>query len=181
LRQPYYLAFAVFGILYSVASFGTDGMISLFFSEVHLAGHYDVGAYGVGRGLGALMGAVSYVLVMKRLGIKNSQYVSLVLLSAGCLLPLLNLPHVTLGLLWGLSWGFQETAFVTLAMRFSFGRWAATFFAISMIFSNVGTAIGEAIAVPLAPAIGYSGVFMGFAILTAVCGIFVSRMTSRVS
>ena len=87
------------------------------------------------------------------------------LLGIGCLLPLAPLPTGVLGVQWGFAWGFQETAFVTFAMRLSIGAWAASLFALCMIFSNLGTAIGEALGAPLTPVLGYEGVFMAFAVI----------------
>ena len=44
-------------------------------------------------------------------------------------------------------------------------RLAATLFALGMICSNLGTSIGEALGAPLVPQIGYSGVFVMFALI----------------
>ena len=91
--------------------------------------------------------------------------IALLALGAGCLLPLLNLPSAVLGVVWGFAWGFQETAFVTVAMRFARGPWAATVFAVFMIFSNLGTSLGEALGAPSVSSLGYNGVFVGFALI----------------
>jgi PAT family beta-lactamase induction signal transducer AmpG len=176
LSQPFYLVFAAFGIVYSIASFGTDGLVTLAWVEVRHADSYVIGLFGMARGLGALAGAGLYVLANARLGLRRSQYLALAFLGLGCLLPLTGWPVGLSGVLWGLAWGFQETAFVTLAMRFAEGAWAATFFAISMIFSNVGTSLGEALAAPLVPRLGYSGVFTAFAVVAWLCVLFVPAM-----
>lgn len=176
-----FLWFGIFGVVYSIASFGTDGLVTLFLNEARGAGNLMVGVYGVGRGLGALTGAVAYAWLEPRFGLRRIQIFALAILGAGCLSPLANVPLWLSGGVWGFCWGFQETAFVTLAMRFSRGRWAATFFAICMIFSNLGTAIGEALGAPLVPRIGYSGVFLSFAVLAWASLIFVKGMTAKSS
>lgn len=66
---------------------------------------------------------------------------------------------LTLGVLWGIAWGFQETIFVALAMGLSDTRIAASMFALMMALSNIGTAIGEGVATGLTDNIGFSAVF----------------------
>lgn len=165
LMKPFYLFFALFGVAYSVASFGTDGLLTLFLSETRGAGALEIGYFGMSRGCGALCGAVLFAFAQRSIGLKRAAYLAIVLVAFGCLMPRTSLPALALGVLWGMAWGFQETAFVTLAMRFAQGPWAATLFAASMIFSNVGTSVGEALGAPNVPAFGYDGVFTGFALI----------------
>lgn len=173
LKSSAYLVFAVFGILYSVASFGTDGLYTLYLADVRIMGNMDLGYYGVGRGFGALLGAAGFAVSIRHLNIRRAQILSLIVLGMGCLTPLLNLPLSIAGAVWGVCWGFQETAFVTVAMGFARGKWAATFFAISMIFSNIGTSVGEALGAPMVPRFGYQGVFLSFAVIAWACLILV--------
>jgi PAT family beta-lactamase induction signal transducer AmpG len=162
-----FIAFALFGIVYSIASFGTDGLLTLHLAEsAHSVSALLIGTFGTARGIGALFGAGVYAMCAKHFGLKQSQILALVFLGGGCLLPLGTLPVGLAAGLWGACWAFQETAFVTLAMRLSRGPWAATFFAICMIFSNIGTSLGEAIAAPLVPRLGYATVFMIFAVIS---------------
>jgi len=160
-----FLFFAAFGVMYSVASFGNDGLLTLHLSEVFNLSPVQIGYFGMMRGAGALVGAVSYALLCPRIGRIRGQYLALLLLGAGCLLPLTPIPVDPRSVLWGVCWGFQETAYVTLAMQMSQGRWAATIFATAMIFSNAGTALGEAMAAPLVPQLGYEAVFFLFAVI----------------
>lgn len=172
-----YLLFAVFGILYSISSFGTDGLLTLHLSETRGAGPTEIGHFGVFRGIGALIGAGAFAVMAYRRPLRRMMVLALTLLGAGCLLPLSGTDVLLAAGLWGAVWGFQETAYVTLAMRWARGAWAATFFAISMIFSNVGTSLGEALAAPLVPQIGYAGVFISFALLAWISIPFVFRAT----
>ncbi|MBX3022706.1 MAG: MFS transporter [Bdellovibrionales bacterium] len=176
LMRGFYLCFAAFGVLYSIASFGTDGLVTLHLSEALKVGVRQIGDFGVARGMGALLGAGLHAYLAHRLGLKRAQVLALLALGAGILLPLSGLPILMAALFWGMAWGFQETAYVTLAMRFAQGAWSATFFAIAMIFSNLGTSIGEGLAAPLVPLIGYSGVFMAFAGLAWACLLLVPWM-----
>lgn len=178
LRHGFYVAFAVFGVLYSVASFGTDGLVTLNLSEIKDTTSQNIGDFGVARGIGALLGAAAHAFLANQIGLKKAQVLALLALGAGCLLPLSGVPVLAQASLWGMAWGFQETAYVTLAMRYAQGAWAATFFAMAMIFSNLGTSFGEALAAPLVPQIGYSGVFLAFALLSWGCLALVPKMMS---
>lgn len=180
LLKVFYVLFAIFGVVYSIASFGTDGLLTLHLTDVHHASNRDLGFFGVCRGIGALIGAALYVLSFRRMGIRNAQFVALLALGCGCLIPLMNLSLPATGILWGMCWGFQETAFVTLAMRFAEGAWAASFFAMSMIFSNLGTSLGEMLAAPLVPRFGYNAVFVAFALVAWSCLFFVPKMMQPV-
>ncbi len=165
LLQPTYFIFAAFGVLYSISSFGTDGIGTLFLSEVRAVDSEGLGVFGAGRGLGALLGAGVFAFLSSRLPLAWIVMGSVTGLGLGCLTFLAHLPVAVGGIVWGVFWGMQETAYVTLAMRFAKGRWAATFFAIAMIFSNLGTAVGEGLGAPMASAYGYPIVFMTFAFI----------------
>lgn len=167
LLTPAYFIFAAFGIGYSIASFGADGIVTLYLREVHQVSNGAIGQFGAMRGLGALLGATLFAVVSRHWPLHRALLFSVAALSLGCLVLMTPASYIWIGLVWGLCWGVQETAYVTLAMRFSTGPWAATFFALAMIFSNIGTAIGEALAAPIAEAAGYGYVFGGFALLAA--------------
>jgi MFS transporter, PAT family, beta-lactamase induction signal transducer AmpG len=171
--QPFYIFFAVYAVLYAVASMGTEGLLTLHFSETKGANSADIGSFGMFRGIGSLVGAVMFALLRPRLGGRWSQWCAAGVLALGCLSPLLELPAMFAAVIWGFAWGFQETAFVTLAMRLAQGRWAATIFAGSMIFANIGNALGEALGAPLVPQIGFSGVFVMFAVLALSTAVLV--------
>lgn len=167
---------AVYGIVYSVASFGTDGLWTLFLTETANMSLEGIGRFGVARGLGALLGAGLAGFVGVRLKAETTARIALLGLGAGCLLPLVPAESLARGALWGICFGFQETAFVTIAMILAKGPWSATLFAGAMIFSNVGTSIGEALAAPLSERIGYDPVFMIMATLAGVAILFVPKL-----
>lgn len=179
LITPAYLFFAAYGILYSVSSFGTDGLLTLHLTETRLANAMDLGLFGACRGVGALMGAWMLASYIQKITLTNVIRFGLLALGVGCMLPQFNLPVNFLGALWGLAWGFQETAFVTLAMIYARGAWAATYFAIFMIFSNIGTAMGEALGGSLVQSWGYTEVFIGFGILAWVMALALPRLIVR--
>jgi PAT family beta-lactamase induction signal transducer AmpG len=179
LRSKAYLIFALYGVWYSISSFGTDGLLTLHLADTRLANAMDLGLFGTCRGVGALMGAWMLASYLKQLPLERVVRSALLALGAGCLLPLFNLPVNFLGALWGLAWGFQETAFVTLAMSYARGPWAATYFAIFMIFSNMGTMVGEAVGGIGVQNFGYNLVFMGFAALAWLGAIALPRSLTQ--
>ncbi len=157
--------FAGYAIAYSILSFGLDGLVTLFLhSELKLAAS-DIGVYGSARGTGAIIGAISAGFVGTKFGKPAAAFSALVFL-LGASLSLLFLHDlksaVAIGFLWGAAWAYQETVFVILAMKMAEQTFAATAFALLMIFSNIGTAIGEGLATTLSESLGFKQVFVSF-------------------
>lgn len=162
LRQPRFLLFALFAIVYSIVSFGVDGLVTLFMSAVYDAPVTTLGQYGALRGVGAVIGAVAGGLLVDRMGRKRSAYGAAILIAIGAAIigaaTGINMLLV-MGIFWGIAWGFQETIFVALAMDLTDARIAASMFAIMMALSNVGTAVGEGVATGLTDNISFSSIF----------------------
>ena len=153
LREPRFLIFAAYAIIYSIASFGVDGLVSLFsLNNQFNASEALIGQYGALRGVGAVIGAVSGGLLVDRLGRRPCAYLAALAISIGAVLIGISGQAgavLVMGALWGVAWGFQETIFVALAMDLADARIAASLFAIMMAFSNLGTAAGDGIATAL--------------------------------
>jgi MFS family permease len=166
LGQPRFLIFAAYAILYSVVSFGVDGLVTYFMSREFNAPEELIGTYGALRGVGAVVGVVAVSLLIDRLGRRQTAVGALIALSVGA--ALLGASSgigmiMAAGTLWSIAWGFQETVFVVLAMDLSDKRIAASMFAIMMALSNLGTAIGEGVATSLTGGIGFRAVFWALA------------------
>jgi len=168
LYQKRFVVFALFAIIYSVVSFGVDGLITYFMSNQFQAPETLIGSYGALRGIGAVLGAIGGGILVDRLGRRRSAIWAILLISVGAVLiglsPALNV-LLTLSVIWGIAWGFQETVFFALAMDLTDSRIAASMFAIMMAFSNIGTAIGEGVATGLTDNIGFRPVFLILAVL----------------
>jgi PAT family beta-lactamase induction signal transducer AmpG len=162
LLKPFFLIFGTYAIVYSIASFGIDGLVTLFMSDHFNAPETLIGQYGALRGVGAVIGAIGGGLLIDRLGRQRSAYGAAIIICLGAVLigaaSSLNF-LLALGLLWGLAWGFQETVFVALAMGLTDTRIAASMFAVMMALSNLGTAIGEGVATGLTDNLGFAPVF----------------------
>lgn len=171
LGRPRFLVFAAYAVVYSLVSFGVDGLITYYMSSQLGAGDM-IGRYGAFRGIGAVIGAVGGGFLVDRLGRRRSAYGAVLLISVGAILIGATSSAgvlVGLGLLWGLVWAFQETIFVALAMDLSDGRIAASMFAIMMAISNLGTAITEGVSTGLTDNIGFAAVFWLLAGLNVLC------------
>lgn len=160
------LFFAFYAVVYSIFSFGIDGIITLFLNKEIGLPPEIIGAYGSARGVGAVIGAVLSGWCATKFGARKAAYAAIAFLAVA-MLALLEVSDksmaLVIGVFWGAAWGFQETVFVTLAMRIAEQRLAATAFALLMIFSNFGTAIGEGLATSLSGAIGFKPLFASFA------------------
>ena len=169
--QPRFLVFAAYAVIYSIASFGVDGLVTFFMSDHFEAAETLIGQYGALRGLGAVIGAIGGGLLVDRLGRSSSAYLGTLAISIGAVL--IGLATKTsgllvLGLVWGIAWGFQETIFVALAMDLADSRIAASMFAIMMALSNLGTSVGDGVATALTDNFSFSTVFMALAAINLI-------------
>lgn len=162
LGKPVFLMFGAYAIVYSIVSFGVDGLVTFFMSSSFHASEQMIGQYGALRGVGAVIGAFGGGYLIDRMGRRRSAFGAAAAISLGAVLIGLaaNLNMVLLvGVVWGIAWGFQETIFVALAMGLADSRIAASMFALMMALSNIGTAVGEGVATGLTDNIGFVPVF----------------------
>jgi len=162
LGRPQFVQFALYAVIYSIGSFGIDGLITYALSESFGVGESVIGNYGALRGVGAVAGALLGSIILDRLGkrpgaIGASLLISIVGLgfSLATKAPII----VGIGLVWGVIWAFQETVFFALAMNLADTRIAASMFAIMMGISNLGAAVGDGAATALSDNLGFPGVF----------------------
>ncbi|MGC9357668.1 MAG: MFS transporter, partial [Anaerolineae bacterium] len=162
LGRPRFLIFAAYAVVYSLGSFGVDGLVTYFMSDSFGATEATIGQYGALRGAGAVVGALGGGLLIDRIGRRRSAYGAILLISVAAALigaatgaSLL----VWLGLLWGIIWAFQETIFFALAMDIADPRIAASMFAIMMGISNLGSAVADGAATALSNDLGFATVF----------------------
>jgi len=171
LGRPRFLWFAAYAVIYSVGSFGVDGLVSYFLSLEFGAAESVVGRYGAMRGLGAVAGAVVGGLLLDRISRRWSALGATVAITVGAIL--LGLAPtagavVALGLVWGVIWALQETVFFALAMGIADARIAASMFAIMMGVSNLGSAVADGAATALSDDLGFRGVLLGLAAINLV-------------
>jgi predicted MFS family arabinose efflux permease len=127
-----------------------------------------VGIYGSLRGLGAVAGAAlaGYTAIHYSRTKTVIFSLSFLTLSAFLIMAIQGAWSAYLiGFIWGMAWSYQETIFVMLAMLLSERAMAATVFALLMMSSNIGIAIGEAMATPMALSVGFEPTFIALAII----------------
>ena len=166
-----FLLFALYAVVYSIGSFGTDGLVTYFMRVRFGATESVIGQYGALRGIGAVIGALAGGALINRLGRRRSAYVAAVLISVTAALigAATGATDVLwLGLLWGVVWAFQETLFFALAMDIADARIAASMFAIMMGISNLGSAVADGAATALSDDLGFSMVFWLLAAINLV-------------
>ena len=171
LTRPRFLCFALYAIVYSLGSFGVDGLVTYFMSEQFTATESMIGRYGALRGIGAVIGAVVGGLLIDRLGRRQSAYSAVVLISVVAVLigaATGSAVVIWLGLAWGVIWAFQETVFFALAMDIADARIAASMFAVMMAISNLGAALADGAATALSDNLGFVAVFFALAAINLV-------------
>lgn len=181
LNFPFFLL-SVFGVSHCITSFGVDGLITLFLNRELNHSLNDIGWYGSARGLGAVLGALLSLVLLRHFGLKRSLYAGLVTVFVGTLAVAYYPKEFAvepLGIGWGLAWGLLETVFLTVAMEVSKGAWNATCFAVLAMMCNVGTAIGEGIAPSLAANYGFRQTFSYFAIWVLVLPVIMAWIYFR--
>ena len=171
LTRPRFLLFALYAVVYSLGSFGVDGLVTYFMSEQFTATETMIGQYGALRGIGAVIGAVVGGLLIDRLGRRESAYGAVVLISVVAVLigaATGSAVVIWLGLAWGVIWAFQETVFFALAMDIADARIAASMFALMMAISNLGAALADGAATALSDNLGFVTVFFTLAAVNLV-------------
>jgi predicted MFS family arabinose efflux permease len=162
LGRPQFLQFALYAVIYSIGSFGIDGLITYALSDSLGASESVIGNYGALRGVGAVVGALVGGILLDRLGNRPGAIGASLLISIvglGFSLAARVSVMVGIGLMWGIIWAFQETVFFALAMNLADTRIAASMFAIMMGISNLGAAVGDGTATALSDNLGFPGVF----------------------
>ncbi len=171
LKQPRFLLFALYAVIYSIGSFGTDGLITYFMRQNFDATESIIGQYGALRGIGAVVGALVGGALIDRIGRKRSAYAGVVLISvmAAIIGAATGARDVLwMGLVWGIVWAFQETLFFALTMDIADARIAASVFAIMMGISNLGSAVADGLATALSDDLGFTAVFWLLALINLI-------------
>ncbi len=169
--QPRFLLFALYAVVYSIGSFGVDGLVTYFMRAHFGAAENVIGQYGALRGVGAIVGALAGGALIDRIGRKRSAYGGVILISiiAALIGAATGARGVLwMGLLWGAVWAFQETLFFALTMDIADARIAASMFAIMMGISNLGSAVADGLATALSDDLGFTAVFWLLALINLI-------------
>ncbi|MBE2202210.1 MAG: MFS transporter [Anaerolinea sp.] len=168
LWRPEIGRFSLYAIVYSIAIYGTNAIITLFANEELGGTIIQVGNAAALGGLGMLLGGAVAMTAGRKLSIWNQGFATTALVSISLVLIALtaNLTNIAvMTMLWGFCLAASELVFLTLSMAKTDPRLGAGQFAIFMAISNVGTGIGQATTTGLIDTIPFYWIFLGLAVI----------------
>jgi PAT family beta-lactamase induction signal transducer AmpG len=162
LGQINYLIFLLIGLIYPLALYSTNTMISPYLHESLGISMNRAGAmlafFGIGSVLGALIGGP----LMKKFGRASSLFTALAI-TVFATIGLALVQNIVLVwavvILFGIAFGYYETIFFALAMDFAQPGIAAFMFSISMAVGNLGIGAGQPLAGILVDRLGFRWLF----------------------
>jgi PAT family beta-lactamase induction signal transducer AmpG len=163
--------FALYAIIYSVAIYGANAIITLFANEELGGTLIQVGDVAALSGIGMVLGGGLGVFLTGRAtiwrqGVWTTWLVSLTLLLIAGAASLENIAVITL--LWGVALAAAELVFITLAMAKSDRRMGAGQFALFMAISNAGTGAGQAATTGLIDSVDFRWIFVVLAAINVL-------------
>lgn len=163
LLTPRYLAYA--GVLILAWTFfqATDGLVTYYMSNELGADGTTIGFYGTLKGIGMVAGAILMPLMIKKLGVRNSMFVTLAAVAAGGLSfsQLRDLDTIVwLGIVWGVAVGFHWTVYAAAGMSITDLRVAGSMFAILGTMSNIGLGVGDGLSTAFTDNYSFEAIFM---------------------
>jgi len=175
-----FILFLILGLVYSLALYSASGMMNAFLNEGLGVSLARVGVYTSVFGIGTILGGVIGGPLMARLGRRTSIYAALVI-TAAATVGLAAVPNA--GVAWaiagvfGVAFGYYETAYFAVGMEFCDPRIAAFTFSFIMAVGNVGIGLGQPLAGALVEGVGFRWMFGVFALihlvmLPVVYGVF---------
>jgi PAT family beta-lactamase induction signal transducer AmpG len=162
------IALALLGALYSLVINGANELVNPFLENQFGIDFFVAGLYTAVWGLGVVLGGLTGGRLTDRFGHRRAILGALVTsLVAVLALALVFNPWVAwpLVFVFGLAFGYYETAYFASAMDVTDARVAASMFAILMACANIGTGVGFAVSGALVDAIGYRMTFVLIAAL----------------
>ena len=162
-RQPAVIALGILGALYSLIINGANQLVNPFLAQRFEISYSTAGFVATVLGLGIVAGGLLGGRITARIGQRKSVLNALVisLVSIGMLAAITN-QWVAWALVavFGFAFGFYETVYFAVSMRFTDTRIAATMFSILMAVANIGTGIGLGISGALSERIGFEPTFL---------------------
>ena len=187
-KDKAFLLFLALGIIYPLALYSTEGMISAFLNEGLGISLGTVGLYTSVFGIGTILGGVIGGPLMKKIGERASVLTALIVTSVITFLLAIT---PSAGLMWavvflvGFAFGYYETVYFAMGMDFSDPRIAAFMFSIIMAVGNIGIGLGAPLAGALVDSVGFRPMFAIFGAvhllaLPVVFAIFKLRKPTKV-
>ncbi|MCP4422838.1 MAG: MFS transporter [Chloroflexi bacterium] len=169
LWRPDIFRFGLYAIVYSVAIYGTNAIVTLFAREGLGQSLMEVGDVAALGGVGMVIGGIIATYLVRRVsiwqqGMWTATAVFVILLLMALVADADNIKLMFV--LWGIFLSGSELIYITLAMAKADRRMGAGQFAIFMAISNVGIGVGQATSTSLIDTLDFRWIFVGLAIVS---------------
>jgi len=167
-KDPAYLLFALLGLIYPLALYSTESMMSAYLNEGLSIDLKTVGYYTAVYGIGVVVGGITGGTLMKKIGRKASLIWAAIFTAVVTLiLAITKSPQIMWGIafLIGFVFGDYETVYFAMGMDFADPRIAAFMFSVTMAVGNFGIAAGSSLSGVLIDSIGFAGMFIVFGLI----------------
>ena len=171
LWRPDVFRFGLYAIVYSVAIYGANAIITLFANEGLGQSLVQVGDVAALGGVGMVVGGAVATTTIRRpnisiwqQGVWTAAAVFTILLLMALVANENNI--MLMFVLWGICLSASELIYITLAMAKADRRMGAGQFAIFMAISNVGIGLGQSTTTSLIDTIDFRWIFVGLAIIS---------------
>lgn len=163
LCTPQLMIFSVFAFVSMLVMWGgINGLITFFMDKNFNISSSQIGFFGTLSGIGMIAGAIFGGRSIRKIFNGKLCYFSVVGISSLSLLFSLTTTlkeFAILGVPWGFFFGLQQTIVVSLAMRLTDHRAAASIFTILMVIANIGLLVGEGLITSLVSNYSFSSIF----------------------
>lgn len=171
LWRPDIFRFGMYAIVYSVAIYGANAIVTLFANEGLGQSLVEVGDVAALGGIGMVLGGAVATYAIRRPNISIWQQGMWTAVGVFSILMLMALVAtesniMIMFVLWGIWLSASELIYITLAMAKADRRMGAGQYAIFMAISNVGVGIGQSASTSLVDTVDFRWIFVGLAVVS---------------
>lgn len=171
LWRPDIFRFGMYAIVYSVAIYGANAIVTLFANEGLGQSLVEVGDVAALGGIGMVLGGAVATYAIRRPNIsiwQQGMWTAVGVFSILMLMALVATENniMIMFVLWGIWLSASELIYITLAMAKADRRMGAGQYAIFMAISNVGVGIGQSASTSLVDTVDFRWIFVGLAVVS---------------
>ena len=171
LWRPDIFRFSLYAIVYSVAIYGANAIVTLFANEGLGQSLVQVGDVAALGGVGMVVGGALATYTIRRPHISIWQQGIWTAVGVFSILVLMALVATESNImlmfaLWGICLSASELIYITLAMAKADRRMGAGQYAIFMAVSNIGVGMGQSASTGLIDRIDFRWIFVGLAVIS---------------
>ena len=162
-RRRDVIALGILGALFTLITNGSNQLVNPFLRETFGISYMMAGFYTAVWGVGVVLGGLTGGRLTDMLGHRRAVTGAMIASLAGVsLLGVVTSTAVAwpLVFLFGIAYGYYETAFFATSMSVTDIRIAASMFSILMAMANIGSSIGMVMSGALSDAIGFRWTFV---------------------